>query len=479
MRACRSSGASRMCSARSTPSSTPSASCAAMVRHHHGTVARHAGDARLEAAAAQIGPRVHELTEFLLDVDGTPLPGGSFPHAVALHPTCHSTRLLGIGDRPRRLLESVPGLRLVELPGADQCCGFGGTFAVKNDDDLGRRWALDKVAAIEASGAEVLTAADTSCLMHIGGVPVPAPGRARRVMHLAEILQRRSRRDRAARRSRLRPLASLGRRRSPRPPGRRSPTSSCARTSGGPPRRSGPSAPGPSPSATTGRRCALAGAAIKDEALARLPELLEALEAQRLRRGRHRPLGARRRGGERRSSCGSCGRPAPTRWSRSSRMATQEIELNEALAAAGHRRLGDRPRRAHRPARPRPPEPHPRARHSPQPRRDPGDLRARDGARRPPGARRPRGRPGRAGRGRPPPPAREVPARQGRRLRGQLRRRRHRHRRRGRVGGQRPDVPDAARDPDHGHGDREGPPARGATWRSSCSCCRARPPASG
>lgn len=165
---------------------TPSASCAAMVRHHHGTVARHAGDAALETAAGELGPRVFELTEFILDAPGGLVPRGSFPHAVALHPTCHSTRLLGIGDRPRRLLESVPGVRLVDLEGADQCCGFGGTFAIKNEA-VSVAMGSDKVAAIEASRADVLTAADSSCLMHLGGL-LSRRGAPIRVMHLAEIV---------------------------------------------------------------------------------------------------------------------------------------------------------------------------------------------------------------------------------------------------------------------------------------------------
>ena len=165
---------------------TPSASCAAMIRHHHGTVARHAGDAELEDRVRQVAPRVLDLTEFLSDVAGGRVPGGCFPHAVVLHTTCHSTRLLGVGDRPRHLLEAVPELELIELASADACCGFGGTFAVKNEASsvaMGN----DKVAAIEASGAEILTAADTSCLMHIGGL-MSRRGSRMRVMHLAEIL---------------------------------------------------------------------------------------------------------------------------------------------------------------------------------------------------------------------------------------------------------------------------------------------------
>ena len=139
-------------------------------------------------------------------------------------------------------------------------------------------------------------------------------------------------------------------------------------------------------------------------------------------------------------------------------MATQEIELNEALAEAGHRGLGDRPRRADRAARRRPAQPHPGARDPPQPRRDPRDLPARDGRRRPARARRPHRRAGRAGRRGPPAPAREVPARQGRHLRGQLRRRRDRDPGGRGVRGQRPDVPDPARGADQRGRHREGGP---------------------
>ena len=169
---------------------TPSGSCAAMVRVHQPLVAeiaasRH-GRADLPALVAEVAPRVYELSEFLVDVLGVTDVGARFPHAVALHPTCHSVRLLGVGDRPRRLLAAVDGLRFVDLARSDACCGFGGTFAVKNAD-TSVAMGQDKVDDVIASGAEVLTAGDTSCLMHIGGLlsrrrsPV-------RVMHLAEIL---------------------------------------------------------------------------------------------------------------------------------------------------------------------------------------------------------------------------------------------------------------------------------------------------
>jgi L-lactate dehydrogenase complex protein LldE len=112
--------------------------------------------------------------------------GARFPHTVAFHPTCHSVRLLGIGDRPQRLLNAVDGLTLVDLPGADECCGFGGTFAVKNVD-TSVAMGQDKVAAIRSTGAEVLTSADTSCLMHLGGL-MSRGAAPQRVLHLAQIL---------------------------------------------------------------------------------------------------------------------------------------------------------------------------------------------------------------------------------------------------------------------------------------------------
>ncbi|MBA8957275.1 (Fe-S)-binding protein [Actinomadura namibiensis] len=152
----------------------PSGSCAAMIREWYPTL------------GVQPPAGVHELSEFLVDVLGVTDVGAYFPHTVTYHPTCHSLRMLEVGDRPLRLLRAVRGIDLVELPGAEECCGFGGTFALKNAD-VSAAMGADKVAAVRRTGAEVLCAADNSCLMHIGG----ALSRRRagvRALHLAEIL---------------------------------------------------------------------------------------------------------------------------------------------------------------------------------------------------------------------------------------------------------------------------------------------------
>ncbi len=153
----------------------PSGSCAAMVRDIH---------PRIVPDVAV--PRVFELSEFLVDVLGVEDVGAYFPHAVTYHPTCHSLRLLNVGDRPLRLLRAVSGLELRELAGAEECCGFGGTFSLKNPD-VSAAMGADKVANAVGSGAEYLVAADNSCLMHIGGL-ARRSGAAMKTIHLAEVL---------------------------------------------------------------------------------------------------------------------------------------------------------------------------------------------------------------------------------------------------------------------------------------------------
>jgi L-lactate dehydrogenase complex protein LldE len=164
----------------------PSGSCVGSVRHQHESVARDAGDVGLAARAAAVAARTYELSELLVDVLGVTDVGASYPHRVTYHPTCHSLRLLRVGDKPLRLLREVRGLDLVELPGAEECCGFGGTFAVKNADTSTAMLA-DKMRAVLDTRAEVCAAGDSSCLLHIGG----GLSRLRtgvRTVHLAEIL---------------------------------------------------------------------------------------------------------------------------------------------------------------------------------------------------------------------------------------------------------------------------------------------------
>lgn len=165
---------------------SPSASCVAMVRENYARLARGAADPALERELAALTPRVLELTELLVDRLGVHDVGAVFPHAVTYHPTCHSLRTLRLGDRPLSLLRAVRGIELSELPDAEQCCGFGGTFAVKNPD-TSAAMATDKVRAILDTGAELCVSADSSCLMHIGAT-LSHQRAGVRVMHLAQVL---------------------------------------------------------------------------------------------------------------------------------------------------------------------------------------------------------------------------------------------------------------------------------------------------
>lgn len=159
----------------------PSGSCVAMVRDAY---------PRLHPPAAEVASRTYELSELLVDVLGVTdlgaAAGATFRHRVTYHPSCHGLRALRLGDRPARLLRTVRGIDLVELPDAEQCCGFGGTFALKNAE-VSAAMLADKCAAVAATGAEFLAAADSSCLAHIGG-GLARTGPATRAVHYAEIL---------------------------------------------------------------------------------------------------------------------------------------------------------------------------------------------------------------------------------------------------------------------------------------------------
>ena len=154
----------------------PSSSCVGMVRDLYPQLVPDAG----------LGERVFEFSELLVNKLGVEDVGASFPHRVTYHPTCHSLRVTRVGDAPLRLLHNVRGLELVELPAADECCGFGGTFSVKNAD-TSIAMLEDKCAAIVSTGASVCSAVDGSCLLHIGG-GLERQGAGVRALHLAEIL---------------------------------------------------------------------------------------------------------------------------------------------------------------------------------------------------------------------------------------------------------------------------------------------------
>ena len=164
----------------------PSASCTGSVRHQHAMVARRFGDEELALRAEAVAARTFELSQLLVDVLGVEDVGAYYPHRVTYHPTCHSLRLLRVGDRPLRLLRNVAGIDLVELPDAEVCCGFGGTFAVKNGA-VSTAMLADKMRSVLATGAEACTAGDSSCLMHIGG-GLSRLNAGTETVHLAEIL---------------------------------------------------------------------------------------------------------------------------------------------------------------------------------------------------------------------------------------------------------------------------------------------------
>lgn len=165
----------------------PSGSCGAMLRVFY--LDLFADDPENLARAESLGRRVYEFTEFLTDVLGVaevPGEGAGVARSVAYHPSCHLLREMGVRDGPRTLLQNAPGVDLAELPDAEQCCGFGGTFAVKYPH-ISEEMLADKIVAAQQSGADTLTACDMGCLMHIGGA-VSRQNLPIAVRHIAQIL---------------------------------------------------------------------------------------------------------------------------------------------------------------------------------------------------------------------------------------------------------------------------------------------------
>ena len=164
----------------------PSASCVAMIRDSFPRMAAETNDAGVADQVEELLPRVFEFSELLIDKLQVTDVGAFYPHTVTLHTSCHSLRSLQVGDRPMRLLRSVRGLTLTELPNADQCCGFGGTFAVKNAE-VSAAMLSDKTRCVLDTGSEVCTAGDNSCLLQIGGA-LSRQQTGVKCLHLAEIL---------------------------------------------------------------------------------------------------------------------------------------------------------------------------------------------------------------------------------------------------------------------------------------------------
>jgi L-lactate dehydrogenase complex protein LldE len=149
---------------------SPSSSCVGSLRELH----------------PELRGRLFELSELLVHRLGVEDVGASFPHRVTYHPTCHSLRVTRVGDAPLRLLRAVRGLEFVDLAEATECCGFGGTFSIKNAD-VSLAMLADKCTQVESTGAEVCTAVDCSCLLQIGG-GLTRRRASVRTLHLAEIL---------------------------------------------------------------------------------------------------------------------------------------------------------------------------------------------------------------------------------------------------------------------------------------------------
>lgn len=164
----------------------PSSSCVAMIREHYEKIAAASGDTNLQAEVAALLPRVYEFTELLVHRLGVEDVGAVYPHRVTYHASCHSLRSLHLGHLPMRLLTQVRGMEMAPLEQVEQCCGFGGTFAIKNAAVSGAMLE-EKLQCLKKTQAEICTACDTSCLMQIRG-GIHRQGMAMRTEHIAQIL---------------------------------------------------------------------------------------------------------------------------------------------------------------------------------------------------------------------------------------------------------------------------------------------------
>ncbi|MGO9437524.1 MAG: (Fe-S)-binding protein [Terracidiphilus sp.] len=164
----------------------PSTSCVAMIRDQYPGLFAELGNSTLRKEFESLLPRVYELSEFLIDRLGVDDVGAYFPHRVTYHASCHGLRGLHVGDRPFRLLAKVRGLELISLENLDRCCGFGGTFSIKNAE-VSSAMLSAKLNDVLSTQAEFCTALDNSCLMHLGGA-LHREFAPTRTFHLAQIL---------------------------------------------------------------------------------------------------------------------------------------------------------------------------------------------------------------------------------------------------------------------------------------------------
>ena len=166
------------------PVVVPSGSCADMIVHHYPELL--AGDPKYGPLAQSVAARTYEFTQFIVEVLGVADLNAHFDGKIVYHPSCHLLRGLGVTEPPRKLLASVQGAEVADLPGATECCGFGGLFAVKMSDISGAML-KHKLDNIEGTGADTVVGCDVSCLLHIGG-GLHRRGSKVEVKHLAEIL---------------------------------------------------------------------------------------------------------------------------------------------------------------------------------------------------------------------------------------------------------------------------------------------------
>ena len=162
----------------------PSGSCAGMIREHYPEL--FADEPAMASDVQHLAKRTYELVSFLTDIRGMTAVDARYDGTVTYHDSCSGLRELGVKQQPRQLLRTVEGLKVAELPGAEVCCGFGGTFCIKYPT-ISDKMVSDKAADIEATGADTLLAGDLGCLLNMAG-KLTRRGSTIRVRHVAEVL---------------------------------------------------------------------------------------------------------------------------------------------------------------------------------------------------------------------------------------------------------------------------------------------------